>query len=181
MKQLSSVEHHHPRLPQKALSRMPNRGLKTRRGFILLSWTLLLIVLPLLLLTGLERRWLLALQAQQQQRRYLQALTQSLSALTLAPYLVWQPAGPQWQCHHVEQRQLCLKQRLTCPEMALLRVAPVAPSITDPITLYRFVKQPRVHKATPDREATLSRPVSLEWISGGWLDSCPEQEAVLCQ
>lgn len=181
MKQLSSVEHHHPRLPQKALSRMPNRGLKTRRGFILLSWTLLLIVLPLLLLTGLERRWLLALQAQQQQRRYLQALTQSLSALTLAPYLVWQPAGPQWQCHHVEQRQLCLKQRLTCPEMALLRVAPVAPSITDPITLYRFVKQPRVHKATPDRDATHSPPISLEWISGGWLDSCPEQEAVLCQ
>lgn len=181
MKQLSSVEHHHPRLPQKALSRMPNRGLKTRRGFILLSWTLLLIVLPLLLLTGLERRWQLALQAQQQQRRYLQALTQSLSALTLAPYLVWQPAGPQWQCHRVEQRQLCLKQRIICPEMALLRVTPVTPSITNPITLYRFVKQPRVHQATPDRDATHSPPVSLEWISGGWLDSCPEQEAVLCQ
>lgn len=85
MKQLSRVEHHHPRVPKKALSRMPNQGLKTRRGFILLSWTLLLIVLPLLLLTGLERRWQLALQAQQQQRRYLQALTQSLSALTLRP------------------------------------------------------------------------------------------------
>lgn len=169
------------RLLSKAHAKRLNQGLQPQRGFILLNWTLLLMVLPVLLLTGVERRWQLALQAQQQQRRYLQALTRSLSALTLAPYLVWQPAGPQWQCHRVEQRQLCLKQRISCPEMALLRVTPVAPTITDQVTLYRFVQQPRVHQATPDLESTHAPTVNLWWISGGWLDSCPEQEAALCQ
>jgi Protein of unknown function (DUF2509) len=139
------------------------------------------MMLPLLLLTGLERRGQLALQAQQQQRRYLQALTRSLSAITLAPYLVWQPAGPQWQCQRVEQRQLCLKQRSTCPEMSLLRVTPANPSITDQVTLYRFVKQPQVHQENSDLNSTHAPQVSLWWISGGWLDSCPEQEPVLCK
>jgi hypothetical protein len=139
------------------------------------------MTLPLLLLSGLERRGQLALQAQQQQRRYLQALTQSRSALTLAPYLLWQPAGPQWQCQQIEQRQLCLKQRPPGTAMALLRITPATPSITDQVTLYRFVKQPRVHKTASDPAATHSPSVSLFWISGGWLDSCPEQEAMLCQ
>lgn len=143
----------------------------------------MLLALVLLLLTGLEQRRRSAVHALQHQRRHLQALNQSISALEEAPYLNWQPATMQWQCRQVAHRQLCLRKRTTCTEMALLRVSSIDGATADGVTLYRFVRQKKQNLAADsvNPSVLIGHPTaSLFWVAGGWLDACPEKQPRHC-
>lgn len=160
-----------------SLSQPPKK--MTQHGFILIGGTILLLSLAWLLLVAWEQSRQQALQSQYQQRRYWQSLTASLSSIAIAPHLVWQPVGRQWQCQTAAHRQICLRQHHGDPTLALLRAGPLITHATDPVTLYRWAKIiPQKPSTSPAPEVT---KVTLVWITGGWLDSCPEAEPDLCQ
>ncbi|PWC26231.1 DUF2509 family protein [Brenneria nigrifluens] len=132
---------------------------------------MLLSIVGLLLLSGLQRQLDAAIRTGSDERHYLHAFNQALSSLNWGMSLRWRDAEQGWQCQALapESLRACLK-KASGGEEWLLRGEGRLPAQPRPLALYR-----RVIFLTP-----VSEDVTLQSLSQGWLDFCPDKESSRC-
>ncbi|MCL2892990.1 YgdB family protein [Brenneria tiliae] len=136
-----------------------------------LTMVMLLSIVGLLLLSGLQRQLDAAIQTGSDERHYLRAFNQALSSLNWGMSLRWRDAEEGWQCQALapEALRACLK-KASGEAQWLLRGEGRLPAQPRPLALYR-----RVIFLTPASENGTLQP-----LSQGWLDFCPDRESARC-
>lgn len=147
--------------------------MKTRAqsGGSTLAMVMLISIVGLLLMSGLQRQLDAAIRMGNDERHYLRAFNQALSSLNWALSLRWRDAGAGWQCQTLaaENLKTCLR-KASDEGHWLLRGEGQLPASPHSLMLYQ-----RVVSLT-----SVSGHVTLQPVSHGWLDFCPDKDKARC-
>ncbi|MEC5344211.1 YgdB family protein [Brenneria populi] len=136
-----------------------------------LAMMMLISIAGLLLMSGLQRQLDAAIQTGNDERHYLKAFNQASSSLNWALSLRWRDTESGWQCQALATDELkaCLRKAFD-GEQWLLRGEGTTPASSRPLRLYR-----RVVSLT-----SAAQHVTLQPVSHGWLDFCPDRDKTRC-
>lgn len=140
-------------------------------GSSTLVMVMLISVIGLLLMSGLQRQLDAAIQMGNDERHYLRAFNQALSSLNWGMHLDWPPLQDDWTCQTLaaDTLNVCLK-RASDEGLGLLRGEGLLPSQRRSLFLYQRVAF----------SGLASERITLQIVSRGWLDFCPDKQAGRC-
>ncbi|MCG8707254.1 YgdB family protein [Brenneria sp. 4F2] len=132
---------------------------------------MLISITGLLLMSGLQRQLDAAIRMANDERHYLQAFNQASSSLSWALSLRWRDEDVGWQCQTLAAENLKSCVRTASDEgQWLLRGEGILPASARPLMLYQ-----RAVSLT-----SVSGHVTLQSVSHGWLDFCPDKDWARC-
>ncbi|MEH2919651.1 YgdB family protein [Samsonia erythrinae] len=147
---------------------MRKRG---QRGSATLAMVLLSAIIGLLLISGLQRQLDAAMRLGNDERLYLSAFNQALSALNRGLGQRWSALTQHWQCQRLSPDPLVVCLRAASDGVrGILRGEGELPTTDGPLRLYQRVSF----------SPLVSGQIALQPLGNGWLDFCPDKEAARC-
>lgn len=143
---------------------------RQQKGFSLLATVMILLIMGVLIMTALQQQLSQQLTITQNERAYVNAYSQALSALEWGVNLHWSKPTEVWQCQleMTYSWQACLKT-INDVERVIIKGISLVEGNDIPMALYQL--------ATIDESHAEEQVVALQKSPTGWLDFCPLDKA----